>query len=167
MEVNQKVLVTNKDGSTFEGTFVSTKSGWTVVATKDGEKKVRSSAVQAKLTKAEVKKLESAARKAEKAKAAPKDGPDTRLVPANMERYVLHDEKTASGRRRIDIDDDTAAKLRELDLEGTYKYAASVLGENVKSLKEGYQHLNPGMQRMNLGNRIRKAFKLAAEVAAA
>jgi hypothetical protein len=167
METNAKVIITNKDGTTEDGLFISTKSGWTVVAVKGVERKVRSGQVAAKLTKAEVKKIESAARKAEKVaqKAESKVEGKERLVPADLSHYVLHEDKTASGRRKIDINDDTAEKLRELDLEGTYKYAASILDENAKELKAKYANLNPGMQRMNLGNRIRKAFRLAAEAA--
>jgi hypothetical protein len=169
MEPNAKVTVTNKDGTTFDATFVSTKSGWTVVSTKEGEKKVRSGSVALKLTKADIKKAEAAARKAEKAAAKAEgkevEGGDGRLVPADLTHYVVHEEKTASGRKKMDINDDTAEKLRELDLEGTYKYAATVLDESIKELKLKYTNLNPGMQRMNLGNRIRKAFRLSAETA--
>lgn len=165
----QKVIVTSKkDGSTFDALFVSAKAGWTVVKVKGEDKKVRSSEVVAKLTKADQKKEEAAARRAEKAaaKAEDDDGEDNRLVPADLSRYTLHDELTASGRKRIDVDDDTATKLRTMDLPATYKYAASVLDESVKALQERYKDLNLGMQRMNLGNRIRKALKIAAEVQA-
>jgi colicin import membrane protein len=117
------------------------------------------------LTKADIKKAEAAARKAEKAASKPATEGKERLVPADLSHYVLHEDKTASGRRKIDIDDETAEKLRELDLEGTYKYAASVLDETAKELKARYANLNLGMQRMNLGNRIRKAFRVAAEAA--
>jgi len=115
---------------------------------------------------AEKAKAKEKAAKAKKA-PAPAEGDeeaDERLVPADLSRYVLHETKTASGRRHIDVNDDTADKLRELDLPGVYKYAAKVLETTVKELTEAYQHLNPGMQRMNLGNRIRKQFKVAAEV---
>jgi len=166
METGQKVVVANKDGTTYDAEFVSSKAGWTVIKTKDGEKKTRSNLVTAKLSKADIKRAEVAARKAEKAAKAAKEPIDNigKLVPADLSRYVLHDTKTASGRKKIDINDETAEKLRELDLDGTYKYAASILDENVKELKAKYANLNPGMQRMNLGNRVRKAFRLAAEV---
>jgi len=170
MEAGTKVTVTNKDGTTFDGEFVSTKSGWTVVKTKDGEKKVRSGTVAEKLTKAEQAKRDRAAAKAakdaEKAAKAKDGEEDGRLVPADLSRYVLHDSKTASGRKHIDVDDEAARKMREKDLPGCYKYAAEVLGTTAKELQAKYQHLNAGMQRMNLGNRVRAAFK-AAEAASA
>ena len=161
MEAGTKVIATNKDGTTVEGTFVSAKSGWTVIATKDGEKKFRSGQVAEKLTKAEAKKRESAARKAE-AKPAEEGHANGKLVPADLSKYVVHEATTESGRKKIDIDDETAEKLRGLDLEGTYKYAAKVLDTTVNQLKEKYISLNPGMQRMNLGNRIRKVTRAAA-----
>lgn len=163
-----KVLVTEKDGSKTEAMFVSAKAGWANVTVKGEARKVRTKDVELKMTKAEIKKLESAARKAEKdaAKAAAGEEGDTRLVPADLAHYVLHDETTASGRKRIDVDDEVAAKLRTLDLPATYKYAASVLDETAKALLTKYEHLNLGMQRMNLGNRIRKALRVGAEVVA-
>ncbi len=165
----QKVIVTSKkDGSAFEALFVSAKAGWTVVTVKGESKKVRSNEVTAKITKADLKKEEAAARKAEKARIKAEAGDEVadRLVPADLSKYVLHDEVTASGRKRIDVDDEVAAELRKLDLPATYKYAASVLDESAKALMERYKDLNPGMQRMNLGNRIRKALRIAAVVQA-
>ena len=78
--------------------------------------------------------------------------PDRRL-----DRYTAG--KTTNGRRTLDIGDATAKRLRGLDLDGTYKAAAKAPGETEKGLHTKYQHLNPGMQRMNLGNRMRTAAK--------
>lgn len=161
-----KIVVTDKDGTTYDAVFVSAKAGWANITVKGEAKKVRSKDIAVKMTKAELKKIESAARKVEKAAAraeAGADGEVDRLVPADLEHYVLHDTKTASGRRHIDVNDEAAAKMRELgDLPAIYKYAGKLLDEPVKELVAKYEHLNPGMQRMNLGNRIRKALKLAA-----
>lgn len=167
-----KVVVTNKDGTTTKALFVSAKAGWTNVTVKGEPLKVRSNAVALDISKADLKKAEAAARKAEKdaAKAAKaesgEDGDDERLVPADLTHYVLHETTTASGRKHIDVDDEVAAKLRTMTLPEMYKHAAEVLDETAKSLIAQYQHLNNGMQRMNLGNRIRKAMRVAAEVQA-
>lgn len=64
---------------------------------------------------------------------------------------------SASGNASLDNGDETAKKLRGAELDDVYGTASKVLGESVKVLKARYKHLNPGMQRMNLGNRIRGA----------
>lgn len=92
---------------------------------------------------------------------------DTRLVRADTARYVITDDvKTASGRKAIDIGDATAQALRGADLADTYRAASEATGRTQKSLRESYEHLNPGMQRMNLGNLIRGAAAKAAREAA-
>jgi len=119
------------------------KAGWVMVKFEDKtEKKVRVSA--AVLIAAPVK--------------------EGRLVPADLSKYSVHESKTLSGRKHIDVNDETAAKLREKTLDQIYVFAAKTLGETEKDLRAKYGHLNLGMQRMNLGNRIRAAFN-AAEVA--
>jgi hypothetical protein len=65
--------------------------------------------------------------------------------------------RAASGRKSLDNGDQVAQQLRGKDLEYTYKVAAKHLGESVTSLKSRYAHLNPGQQRMCLGNRLRKS----------
>jgi hypothetical protein len=65
--------------------------------------------------------------------------------------------KTASGNTSLDCGDGTAKKLAGMGLEDVYKHVAKELDVGVKVLKDRYSHLNPGMQRMNLGNRLRGA----------
>lgn len=72
-------------------------------------------------------------------------------------RYVRHDVKTESGRKAFDIGDKVADHLRGKTLEEIYVIAAKALGESVKDLASRYGHLNPGQQRMCLGNRMRNA----------
>lgn len=72
-------------------------------------------------------------------------------------RYTKHDVKTASGRNVFDVADKVANRLRGKTLEEAYEVAAKALGESVKALAAKYGHLNPGQQRMNLGNRMRHA----------
>ena len=84
----------------------------------------------------------------------------------DLSRYYISDTKTPTGRRTIDCADDVAAKLRGLPIDEVYELAAQELGMDVVVLKATYGHLNVGMQRMNLGNRIRGAAKAREEAAA-
>lgn len=72
-------------------------------------------------------------------------------------RYSRHDVRTESGRKAYDIGDKVADRLRGKTLEEAYVIAAKALNESVKELASRYGHLNPGQQRMCLGNRMRNA----------
>lgn len=88
------------------------------------------------------------------------------LVQPDYSRYVKHDIKSPSGRKALDINDKVADLLRGHDISDCHyivaKNMAAVKGETrtadeiEKELVKQYQHLNVGMQRMNLGNRLRK-----------
>lgn len=65
--------------------------------------------------------------------------------------------KSASGNASLDNADETAKRLRGMDLDDVYSLASKTLKEPVTVLRARYKKLNPGMQRMNLGNRIRGA----------
>jgi hypothetical protein len=75
-------------------------------------------------------------------------------------RYT-HDKehKTAGGHVSVNNGDEIATKLIGKDLDTVYAAAAKALKEDEKDLRAKYKHLNPGMQRMNLGNRMRAAAK--------
>jgi len=87
------------------------------------------------------------------------------LLEDYYDKYKVYEERTASGRKCQDSGDPVAAALRGKDLDEVYDLTARVLsqsGEDAigpQGLKEKYGHLNVGMQRMNLGNRIRRALK--------
>lgn len=70
--------------------------------------------------------------------------------------------KNASGHTSYDNGDDVATKLRGKTLDDVYAYAAKQLKEPEKDLRNKYKHLNPGMQRMSLGNRLRKVVNAKA-----
>jgi len=81
-------------------------------------------------------------------------------IKADLEKYDT--VKAASGNRSYDTGDVVAKMLRGLDLDQVYKIAAKELkdaGETItiKAMKERYANLNPGHQRMCVGNRIRAA----------
>lgn len=72
--------------------------------------------------------------------------------------YVHDKEKrTAGGHVSVHNGDEIAAKLLSKDLDQVYTLAARSLKEPEQELRNKYAHLNPGMQRMNLGNRMRAA----------
>ena len=66
-----------------------------------------------------------------------------------------------------DNGDDAAQLLRGVELDEVFKIVAHKLGVTIKSLHEKYDHLNNGQQRMNLGNRLRKALRDADKAATA
>lgn len=82
----------------------------------------------------------------------------------DLSHYVKHEATTPSGRHVIDNNDEVAAKLRGMALDNVYTYVAAALKVAETALRAQYGHLNPGMQRMNLGNRIRGA-AVSAEAA--
>ena len=55
--------------------------------------------------------------------------------------------------------DDLAVVLAGHGLDVIYSAAAVVLSTDESELRQRYAHLNPGQQRMNLGNRIRSTWK--------
>lgn len=100
------------------------------------------------------REAERAKRKAEREAAGLKD----RMVPADLSHYTKDTEKkTPGGNASVDINDKLANELRGLTLDQVYSKASKVLKEPVDALTAKYAHLNPGMQRMNLGNRMRAA----------
>lgn len=63
--------------------------------------------------------------------------------------------KTSGGNKAVDCSDDVAKKLRGATLKDAYEFAAKACEVSVGTLKAKYGKLNIGMQRMNLGNRVR------------
>lgn len=96
-----------------------------------------------------------------RAKTTPPKNPEGRRIKrVGTKKYDLTDYETvksASGNSSLDTGDATAQALRGLEIDDVYDKAAKVLGESKRALKGRYSHLNVGMQRMNLGNRIRAA----------
>lgn len=105
----------------------------------------------------------AAVKKAAKKKASASNGSSIRTV-AGREYDVSNYEKVrnASGAQSLDCGDDTAQALRGKDLESVYAAVAKKLKVPEKELRDKYKHLNPGMQRMSLGNRLRKVTKASA-----
>lgn len=58
--------------------------------------------------------------------------------------------------------DETAQEFDGKTLEDLYSLSAGLLGTTVEDLMGKYGHLNKGLQRLNLGNRVRALRKKAA-----
>jgi hypothetical protein len=94
-----------------------------------------------------------------KAKAAPATPGKTTIRP-DVSQYVKG--RTASGKRSFNNGDAVASTLNGLALEDVYTIAEKVTGKD--GLEAKYSGLNPGQQRMTLGNLIRATVrKLEAE----
>jgi len=90
-------------------------------------------------------------------------GVKERVVAADLSRYHFDKEKkTAGGNVSVDCNDPIAEQLRGLPLDAVYDVAVGHLRVPKLTLIAKYSHLNVGMQRMNLGNRIRAAVRAAA-----
>lgn len=74
-------------------------------------------------------------------------------------RAKLRSVKTASGQKSKDNGDPVADLLVGKDLDQVYAVGAEQLEVSIDALREKYGHLNPGQQRMNIGNRIRGMLK--------
>ena len=115
-----------------------------------------------------------AAVKPQKAKRAAKGGKSVSAAAGNgkglgvLRTYgrEYHRDKqvrTAGGYASVDSDDSVAKRLRGKTLDEVYEYAADIVRDDdgapvaISALKKRYGSLNEGMQRMNLGNRIRAA----------
>ena len=86
-----------------------------------------------------------------------------------LPQYNAYTTVRADGtkKRSIDKGDSVAEQLRTMELYSVYKLVARTLEVSSDSLLERFCHLNPGMQRMNLGNMLRRALReQAAKVAA-
>lgn len=75
------------------------------------------------------------------------------LVKVDREKY--QPGRSASGTKSLNNGDEVAKALEGLSVEDLYVIADKIVGENEHRKK--YTNLNTGMQRMNLGNRIRGA----------
>lgn len=78
----------------------------------------------------------------------------------NLNNYVK--AKAAGGGVSFHNGDEVAQKLEGKDIDAVYAAAARALKVDESELRGKYKHLNIGMQRMSLGNRMRKGMNAAA-----
>lgn len=152
--------------------FVERKGGWTTFLDENGiVRKARNGDVK-EVSRAKVARLKK--ERAANGETAPKREPKTpaELAPRkigespvrNLPTYVR--AYSASGNHTLDCGDPVAERLRGKSLDEVLEIAAEVLGESVTALRTKYSHLNDGMIRMNLGNRMRGALRKAAKAEA-
>lgn len=131
-----------EDDTAIMATVVKVAKGWVTISTADGERKVRA------------KQLELAQDPQAKGMA------DT--LSKYRKRYVPSVAK--SGKKSLHCGDSVAEALQYRELDELYTIAGQILeGWTAETLQAKYEHLNIGSQRMNLGNRIRAAFKRGDE----
>lgn len=95
--------------------------------------------------------------------AAAEEG--TRIKP---DWALLTKTQAASGKRSFDNADAMAVALRGKTLEEVYGIVSGILADNgepesAEALQARYAHLNPGHQRMCVGNKARAAIKRSAD----
>lgn len=151
--------------------FVERKGGWTTFLDENGVvRKARNGDVK-EVSRAKAKVARLKKERAANGEAAPKREPKTpaELAPRKIGQSPVRNLPTyvrtysASGNHTLDCGDPVAEKLRGKSLDEVFEIAAEVLGESVTALRTKYSHLNAGMIRMNLGNRMRGALRKAAK----
>jgi hypothetical protein len=97
--------------------------------------------------------------KAPRTKMDPSERKNGAVDPLYLPQYTTYSAVRKDGTkiRSIDKGDAIALALRGADLITVYKDVAAATGLSVIELRERFCHLNPGMQRMNLGNMLRRA----------
>ena len=150
--------------------IVSVNGGWTTIRAIGQQKtlKVRNGELtgHTEITKATPVTAElviAKARATARVKMDINERKNGKVDPLYLPQYTAYAIQLADGtkKRSIDKGDDVALTLRKLTLDAVYSTAASSTGISQAGLRDRFAHLNPGMQRMNLGNMIRKALKEA------
>jgi len=148
-------------GKTVE--VVARKGGWITYISEDGVTK------RARVSKFDGYK--AARSNGAKAPKAAKARGGKVAVTGNIirDRSGFKPYKTEEGTKGLDNGDKVARQLRDLDLDGVYgetaraiRHAGTEEGtmEDIESsLRKRYGKLNPGQQRMSLGNRLRGALR--------
>lgn len=151
--------------------IVSVNGGWTTIRAIGQQKtlKVRNGELtgHTTITKATPTTAELVIAKAQataRTKMDINERKNGKVDPLYLPQYTAYTTLLADGtkKRSIDKGDAVATSLRRLTLDAVYATASSATGISQAGLRDRFAHLNPGMQRMNLGNMIRKALKESA-----
>jgi len=159
--------------------ITAVKGGWSTIRATNSlvrfERKVRNSALSghAEITaqkapttaKLVAEKLAKPAVTVEAVQEGRKNGV---VFAGYLPQYEAYKALTTDGatKRSIDKGDNVAVLLRPLTLSDVYETVSSAANTSVADLRERFSHLNPGMQRMNLGNMFRRALREAAAATA-
>ena len=144
--------------------IVAVNGGWTTIRAIGSTTtlKVRNGELSAPVT-AQLVIAQAKAQATARVKMDINERKNGKVDPLYLPQYTTYTTELADGskKRSIDKGDDVALALRKLTLDAVYSTAASSTGISQRGLRDRFAHLNPGMQRMNLGNMIRKALKEA------
>lgn len=161
--------------------IIAVNGGWTTVRAIGNTKhtKMRNGAlsghttVDAPITRAYIKAAEGqatkvAAKPAVSAEAVQEGRKNGVVFAGYLPQYEAYKALTTEGvtKRSIDKGDNVAVLLRPLVLGDVYDTVSSATGTSVADLFHRFGHLNPGMQRMNLGNMFRRALREAGSITA-
>lgn len=138
----------------FEVTVIEKNGGWTTIEFQDGmQRKVRNGDLREILDEKVEYTLEEAVAE-EVAMGKIRKCCNTTYNP---DHYVK--AKSKNGHATLHNGDYVATQLAEMTLAEVYSHVSLMLGVRVDDLQAKYGHLNVGMQRMNLGNRLRASYK--------
>jgi hypothetical protein len=155
--------------------IIAVNGGWTTIHTLGAdtqERKVRNGALSGHTTLSDTVAAMAMAKAAAKPAVsveAVQEGRKNGVVFAGyLPQYEAYAAKRADGttKRSIDKGDGVAVTLRTMDLLSVYAAVSNTTGTSMADLRERFSHLNPGMQRMNLGNMMRRALREAAAATA-
>lgn len=136
----------------FEGRecdIISRSGGWTEILDHNGKRrKVRNGEIKPAIERSSGSPILTTSPKPE-----PKPTPalNATITPVRVD--------APKAKRQPDNGDRAARDLRGLDLDGVYRLVAGVLSLSEAELRVKYGGLNPGQQRMNLGNRLRGYYR--------
>jgi len=158
--------------------IIAVNGGWTTTRAIGNTKhiKMRNGAlsghttVDAPITRSYIVEAEAkaAAKPAVSAEAVQEGRKNGVVFAGYLPQYEAYKALTTEGatKRSIDKGDAVALRLRPLTLTTVYAAVSNTTGTSIADLLERFSHLNPGMQRMNLGNMMRRALREAAAATA-
>ena len=163
------VAIITKTGQQVE--IIAKNGGWTTARVIGNTKHIKlrngelsgHTVVDAPITRAYIAKADQSD-KAPRSKLPIEERKNGVVYSGYLPQYVAYSTVTKSGdvKRSIDKGDAVALALRPMTLEQVVAHVSKATGISQVGLRERFGHLNVGMQRMNLGNMLRKALKETA-----
>lgn len=163
------IAIYTKTGQQVE--IIAKNGGWTTVRAIGNAKHIKlrngelsgHTVVDAPVTRAYIAKADQSD-KAPRSKLPIEERKNGVVYSGYLPQYVAYSTVTKSGdvKRSIDKGDAVALALRPMTLDQVIAHVAKACDVSQVSLRERFGHLNVGMQRMNLGNMLRKALKETA-----
>jgi hypothetical protein len=165
----------DKDGGFVPAEMVERKGGWSTVIHPDSGEQVKVRNSQVALEDEDDPEASNALLAHLVDNEGEDDEPEYRgdVFPEDIRETYVRTPSVVKGKVLIDNGDTLAAVLRDHSLESVAYLASKVVGElpaagwldhyTVDRVAEGKNALNPGMVRMNLGNKIRGKVRRTAK----